>query len=125
MHLNIYYDFGILFSKHFEFFIKKIKNEYFFLSIFALKLSFNLYYSKMPVFQYSSSEYYNYSPFTVITNSILGILFWIKISELVEPLIGRNFYINIIADNTFSIMMNLFLIIFIIKNLFAINKVDK
>ena len=120
MHLNIYYEFGIFFSKHLEVFYKNIKNEYTFFSIFILKLSFHLYYSKMPEFEYINSDYYNYSPFTVIINSILGILFWMKISEIVTPLIGRNFYINIIADNTYSIMMNHFFVIFIIKNIFAI-----
>ena len=74
----------------------------------------------MPVFQYSKSEYYKYSHLTVIINSIVGILFYYRICDLLEPLIGKNFYINIIADNTFSIMMNHFLGIFLIRVLFAI-----
>ena len=74
----------------------------------------------MPVFQYSRSEYYNYPHFTVFINSFSGIIFYLRISELIEPLIGKNFYINIIADNTFSIMVNHNLANFIIKNIFAI-----
>ena len=74
----------------------------------------------MPEFQYSRSEYYNYSPFTVIFNSVLGILFWMRISENMEYVLGKNFYINIIADNTFSIMMNHFFVNFMIRNIFAI-----
>ena len=55
----------------------------------------------------------------IIITSILGILFWLRISEIIEPLLGKNYYINIIADNTYSIMMNHFLAIFIIRTLFA------
>ena len=120
MHLNIYYEIGILFNKYLESHFNKIKNDVFFVSIFAIKLIFHLYYSKMPEFQYSKSEYYNYSPFTVITNSVLGILFWVRISQNIEPILGKNFYINVIANNTFSIMMNHFFSNFMIRNIFAI-----
>ena len=119
-HLNIYYEFGILFNKHIEFFTRKIKNDIYFIIIFLLKLCFYLYYANVPVFQYSRSIYYNYSPFTVVIISTLGIVFWLRISELLQPMLGKNFYINIIADNTFSIMMNHLFAIFIIKTIFAI-----
>ena len=119
-HLNIYYEFGILFNKHIEFITRKIRHDLFFVIIFLIKLCFYLYYSRIPVFQYSRSIYYNYSPYTVVIISILGILFWLRISELLEPILGKNFYINIVADNTFSIMMNHFFAIFIIKTIFAI-----
>ena len=120
MHLNVYYELGIFFNKYQECLTKKIRNDIYFLCIFAIKLFFHLFYGKMPQFQYSTSEYYNYSPFTVIFNSLLGILFWIRVSENMEPLLGKNFYINNIADNTFSIMMNHFFVNFMIRNIFAI-----
>ena len=74
----------------------------------------------MPEFQYSTSEYYNYSPFTVIFNSLLGILFWIRVSEILLPSIGNSFYMNIIANNTFSIMMNHILALDLVRALFAL-----
>jgi len=120
LHLNIYYQFGIIFNKYLEYFTNKIQNDIFFFCTFSMKLFFHLFYAKMPEFEYNKSEYYNYSPFTVIINSILGILFWMRISENMEYLLGKNFYINIIADNTFSIMMNHFFVNFMIRNIFAI-----
>ena len=120
MNLNIYYEFGIFFNKYLEYIISKIQNNIFFICIFAIKLFFHVFYGKMPEFQYSRSEYYNYSPFTVIFISVLGILFWMRISENMECVLGKNFYINIIADNTFSIMMNHFFVNFMIRNIFAI-----
>ena len=120
MHLNIYYELGIFYNKHLEYFIKKIRYDFFFLCIFSLKLLFHLYYSHSPSFYYGASQYFNYSPFTVIIISILGISFWLKISEIMEPLLGKNYYVNIIADNTFSIMINHGLAIDLVKTFFAI-----
>ena len=89
------------------------------MNIFLFKLCFHLYYSEAPIFYYGKSQYYNYTPFTVIIISFLGILFWIRISEIFVPVIGKNFYINIIADNTFSIMINHFLALDIVRFFFA------
>ena len=119
MHLNIYYQIGIIYNKLLESYVKKIKGDIIFICIFSTKLIFNIYYSKMPVFQYSRSEYYNYPHFTVFIISVSGILFYLRISELLEPAIGKNFYINIIANNTFSIMMNHFFAIFMIRTFFS------
>lgn len=119
LHLNIYYEFGIFFNKHLENIIKSIKSDTFFTTIFLLKLLFHLYYSKAPTFYYGLSIYYNYPPITVITISILGIFFWVRLSEILEPILGENYYVNIIADNTFSIMINHFLAFEIVKTIFA------
>ena len=119
LHLNIYYEFGIFFSKYLENIIKSIKSDIFFTIIFLLKLLFHLYYSKVPHFFYGLCIYYNYPPITVITISILGIFFWIRLSEILEPILGKNYYVNIIADNTFSIMVNHFLAFEIVKTTFA------
>ena len=119
IHLNIYYELGIFYKKHIERILKNIRNDIYCLHIFTFKLCFHLYYSKAPFFYYGMSQYYNYSPFTVIIISILGIAFWLRISEILEPLIGKNFYVNIIADNTFSIMINHLFSIDILKFLFS------
>lgn len=106
IHLNIYYAFGILYRKHLEILIKIIRNDIYFLTIFLLKLIFHMYYSDEISFYYGGSQYYNYPPFIVIIISIFGIFFWVRISEIIEPSIGKSFYVNIIADNTYSIMIN-------------------
>ena len=119
LHLIIYYELGIFFRNYLESILKKIKSEIIFMIIFTLKLFFNLYYSASPAFFYGGSQYFNYSPITVITISILGILFWMQISNILEPLLGTNYYINIIANNTFSIIINHFFAIDLIKTFFA------
>ena len=118
MHLNIYYELGIFYCKHLECLINQIPNDFYFLSIFSVKLCFHVFYSKSPVFFYGKSEYYGYNAFTVIIISILGILFWLRIANNLEPILGTNFYINNIADNTFSIMMNHLFVIDCIEYIF-------
>lgn len=120
IHLNIYYELGIFYKKYIESFIKKTRNVHYFIFIFTLKLLFHLYYSAEPGFYYGMSEFYNYNPFTVIIISFLGIFFWVRISEILEPIIGKSYYVNIIADNTFSIMINHILALDMIRIIFAI-----
>ena len=119
MHLNIYYEFAIIFKKHLERYMKRIRNDIFILNIFFLKLCFHLYYSSELFFYYGASKYYNYPPFTVIIISVSGIAFWFKISEFLEPLLGKNYYINIIADNTYSIMINHLFSLDLVRTFFA------
>lgn len=120
IHLNIYYQMGIIYKQYIEFFIKKTRNDHYFILIFTLKLCYHLYYSKEPGFYYGTSEFYNYNPFTVIIISSLGIFFWVRISEILQPILGKSFYVNIIADNTFSIMINHIFALDIIRTIFAI-----
>ena len=118
-HLNIYYELGIYFNRYLEKIFNSIRNDIYFSSIFLLKLIFHLYYSNAPSFYYGMCIYFNYNPFTVITISFLGIAFWFRIGEILEPLLGKNYYINIIAQNTFSIMINHSLALDIIRAIFA------
>lgn len=120
VHLNIYYQLGIFYKKNLEYSIENIRNDIYFIIIFAIKLCYHLYYSKEPSFYYGMSEYYNYTPFTVIIISVSGIAFWIRVSKILVPSIGKSFYVNTIADNTFSIMINHLLAIELVLNVFAI-----
>lgn len=120
LHLNIYYQLGIFYKKNLEYLIEKIRNDIYFITIFGIKLCYHLYYSQEPCFYYGMSEYYGYNPFTVIIISTLGILFWIRISMILVPSIGKSFYVNIIANNTFSIMINHLLALELVSDLFAL-----
>lgn len=120
LHLNFYYELGIFFNRHLENLCRLIRNDFYFIIIFTLKLSFHLYYSKAPEFYYWQSFYCGYHPFTVIIISVLGIAFWLRISEILEPLLGKNYYINIIANNTFSIMINHCLAQDMVRTIFAL-----
>ena len=51
---------------------------------------------------------------------IIGIAFWLRISKILSASIGKSKYINIIADNTYTIMINHLLGIKILNAIFAI-----
>ena len=89
---------------------------------FFSKLFIHIYYKREPVFNYGGVNFYNYPPFIVFFVSILGIAFWLRNCEIFEPILGKNYYINIIANNTYSIMMNHLLALDIIKFIFFLLK---
>ena len=64
-------------------------------------------------------KFNNLNPLLPFVLGFLGIAFWLRIAKILEPAIGKNKYINIIADNTYSIMINHLLGFMIIKTLFA------
>ena len=41
-----------------------------------------------------------------IVTGVIGIAFWLKISQILVPAVGENKLINFISDHTFDIMMN-------------------
>jgi len=126
MHLNIYYQLGIFYKKNLEKYFKNLKNDILFIIIFLSKFLIHLYYGKELLFYYGASNYYNYSPISVFIISFLGIIFWMRFCDIFESVLGKNYYINIIADNTYSIMINHALAINMIKTIyFFISKYTK
>ena len=118
MHLNIYYQLGIFYRKNLEKYCKKVNNDIYFIFIFFSKLCIHIYYRREPAFYYGGANFYNYPPFIVFFVSILGIAFWLRNCEIFEPVLGKSYYINLIANNTYSIMMNHLLALDIIKFIF-------
>jgi len=106
MHLNIYYQLGIFYKKILEQYFKNLKNDFFIIIIFTSKFLIHLYHGKELAFYYGASDYYNCSPLSVFIISFLGIMFWMRFCEIFESVLGKNYYINIIADNTYSMMIN-------------------
>ena len=48
-----------------------------------------------------------------------GIFFWLGIAKRLEPVIGKNKYVLLVAEHGYSIMINQFLGFFAVKSLFA------
>ena len=49
----------------------------------------------------------------------VGIAFWLRVAKILEPALGRDKWLNAIADNSYSIMVNQFLGFMVIKAGFA------
>lgn len=90
---------------------------YFGIVIFA-ELAIIIYKGGTLSWEQSWSRYaeFNAWPFVV---GFLGIAFWLRIARILEPVVGKSRSINLIADNTFSIMVNQFLGFMLVKSIFA------
>lgn len=112
-----FFGFGGFYREIFEQFEKKIPNAWYFSLIFALKLLINIKYRAMPTFVPAWCEGFVFSPATSIISGYLVILFWMRIFTAIEPLLGRNRLVNLIADNTYTIMINHFMGFMLVKTL--------
>ena len=56
-------------------------------------------------------------PFVV---GVLGIAFWLRMAKILEPALGRSKWVNLIADNTYTIMINQILGFMVAKTVFAV-----
>ena len=102
--LPFYYG-GIFYKKILEYHDTLPGGTYFSI-IFALKLVVAVWLGKMP--SYTPALCNDFvdgviAPFIVCA---LGVAFWLRIARVLEPILGRNKYVNLVADNTYSIMMN-------------------
>lgn len=44
--------------------------------------------------------------FLPLLTSITGISFWLKVSEMLEPIFRENRFVNYVSENTFTIMLH-------------------
>lgn len=59
-------------------------------------------------------------PLMPIVSGVIEIAFWFRISKVLEPAIGKSKYIGLIANNTYSIMMNQFLGFWIVNYIYMV-----
>lgn len=119
LHLIPYYGFGVFYKQSLEKYERRIPTIYLFGIIFAIKLIFFLR-GYNPTFTASWCNDFPSNPVMPIFIIFLGIIFWVRVVTIIEPILGKNKYINLIADNTYSIMINHFLFFMIIKTIFAL-----
>lgn len=115
-----FYELGIFYRKHLEQYARRIPSFWYFTVIFTIKLIILYIYGKMPSYTPSWCNDFSEGPIIPIFIETLGIAFWMRIATLVEPVIGKSKWINLIADNTYSIMINQFWGFMIVKTFFAL-----
>lgn len=111
-----FYSFGILYNKYEQH--DKLNSIIYFSIIITIALYYIYTYGSMPTVSPSWAKFGTnlINPFII---GILGIAFWLRIAKILEPALGKNKYVNLIADNTYSIMINHFLGMMLIKSIFA------
>lgn len=120
LHFITFYEMGILYKRKLESYDKKISSFYYFTVIIAIKLALIYSHGGVQVYTPSWCDDFTENPVMPIIIGGLGIAFWLRAANVLEPTIGQSKWVNIIADNTYSIMMNQFLGFMAVKTVFAI-----
>ena len=115
-----FFSLGIFYKKTLEKYEQKIPNSLFFITIFGVKLFIIMYYGKNITYTPSWCNDFTEGAAMPIIIGILGIALWMRISTILEPIFWKSRLVNLIANNTYSIMMNQFLGFMILKTFFAI-----
>lgn len=117
LHFIPFYFGGIFYHKILE---KKdnLSNSIYFLIIIIIQLIVIIMNGKAPTYGQAGSNFDTVSltPYIV---GFCGIAFWLRITKILEPVIGKSRIVNLIADNSFSIMTNQFLGFMLVKSFFA------
>ena len=119
MHLIPYYGLGIFYKRCLEKYERRIPARYIFFFIFVIKL-FAILTGRNQQFSAAWCNDFPRHPFIPIVLVYIGILFWMRLATILEPAIGKNKYLNLIADNTYSIMTNQIIFFMLVKTCFAV-----
>ena len=110
---------GTFYNRFLEKYERKVPGTILFPALFGIKLILTMYYGKSLVYSPSWCEFKENGLMPLIVG-VLGIFVWLRIATILEPILGRNKYVNLIADNTYSIMINQFIGFMIVKSVYAV-----
>lgn len=90
----------------------------YFLIVIGIQLIIIIYKGGRLAYEQAWCNFTEFSawPFVV---GFLGIAFWLRITKVLEPAIGKSKTVNLIADNTFSIMTNHMFGFMVVKAVYA------
>ena len=114
-----FYAMGIFYKKILEKYVDRIPSVVYFVIVFAAKLMIFLHYKTRLAYTPAWCNDFNQGPVMPIIIGFLGIALWMRIATIMEPVFGRKKWINLLADNTFSIMENQFLGFLLVKVAFG------
>lgn len=115
-----FFELGIFYKSFLEKYDRKIPSFWYFVAVFGIKLLIIYRYGRMVSYTPSWCNNFYEGPVMPIIIGITGIALWLRIATILSPVIGKSKWINLIADNTYSIMMNQFLGYMIVKGLFGL-----
>lgn len=113
-----FYSMGVFYKNTLEAY-DRVPGIWYFSFIFLAKLIIVWIYGKMPAYTVSWFTDFMDGPVLPFVVGFLGIAFWLRIARILEPVIGRNPYVNLLADHTYSIMIHQFLGFMLVKTVFA------
>lgn len=119
LYFLIFYELGIFYRRVLEKYDRRIPGIWYFAFLFAVQLAIAFTCGRIPVYTPSWCYDFTDGPLMPALVGYTGIAFWLRIATILEPVLGRNKYVNLIADNTFSIMMNHLMVFMLIKTAYG------
>ena len=115
-----FYGIGIYYKEVLEKYENKIPSFWYFAMIFVMDFIIIYCFGKTLSYTPSWCNDFTEGPVMPIVIGYLEIALWIRIATIIEPILGKNRWINVIADNAYSIMMNQFLGFMLVKTIYAL-----
>lgn len=95
-------------------------NWLYFAMVFAVNIVIVRRYGYVPSYTPAWCHDFTEGPLMPFIVGFLGIAFWLRVARILEPAIGRSRSINLIADNTYTIMVNHYMGFMVLKTGFAV-----
>lgn len=119
LYLLQFFAVGLLYKEYLEKY-DKLNNLLYFMIVFSVALLLIFIYGKTPTYIPSWSNNYNNGPIMPLIVGLLGISFWLRVSKILVPIIGKSKIVNTIADSSYYIMIHQFIGFMMVKTVFYI-----
>lgn len=117
LHLIPFYCGGFFYQKILED-KDTLPNSIYFALVIGIQLMIIIYKGGTLTYSQAWSGFREFAAWPYVVG-FLAIAFWLRVTRILEPVIGKSKIVNLIADNTFSIMVNQFLGFMLVKSVFA------
>lgn len=97
-----------------------LSNLKYFSIIFSIALVVIYIVGKFPTYTPSWCNNFVHGPFMPFIVGYLGIFFWLRIAKILSTVIGKSAFVNLVAEHTYSIMINQLMGFMLLKTFFAI-----
>ena len=119
LYLLPFYSLGTLYKDKLER-RDKLPSWMYFSIIIVAELVIIFIYRRTPSYVPSWCNCFTDGPVMPFIVAVLGIAFWLRVTRILVPSIGRNKIVNLIADNSYSIMINQYLGFLFVSTCYAI-----
>ncbi|MBR5419930.1 MAG: acyltransferase [Lachnospiraceae bacterium] len=114
-----YYAAGVYYRRVLERF-DRLPNIPYFLIIMGIQMVMFFIFHRLPFYIPSKFDSFPEGPVIPYIVGFLGIAFWLRIARILEPGLGKDPWINTIADESYAIMLHQFLGFMGVKTVYAL-----
>ena len=117
-----FYGLGILYRRVLEPW-DRLTHGWYFAIVFFIQYVIIILCGRVPYYTPSRCDDFVEGGIVPFIVGFVGIAFWLRMARILEPSLGKGKWVNAIADNSYSIMVNQFLGFMLLKACFAILQV--